>query len=178
MTPSQTAVMLADGSISRIGATIGTTTTAISMKSRKKPRRKITAMTMTNCAQKPPGRVGQEFLDQFFAAKRAEGRRQHRSAQQNDEDQRRGLRRLHHHAAQRVFDLVGSPAAPHERNQETRTTADGRQRNAEASWSVLMFLMLISKYSSANDNGDQRQQSPAPPAPAPFLPLASGGSRP
>ena len=57
MTPSQTAVILAEGSASRIGATIGTTTTAISMKSRKKPRTKITAMTMTNLVQKPPGRL-------------------------------------------------------------------------------------------------------------------------
>ncbi len=56
ITPSHTAVMLADGSASRIGATIGTTTTAISMKSRKKPSRKITAMTTTNWVQKPPGR--------------------------------------------------------------------------------------------------------------------------
>ena len=57
MTPSQTAVTLAEGSASRIGATIGTTTTAISMKSRKKPRMKITSMTMTNWVQKPPGRL-------------------------------------------------------------------------------------------------------------------------
>ena len=48
ITPSQTAVTLAVGSASRIGAMIGTTTTAISMKSRKKPRMKITAMTTTN----------------------------------------------------------------------------------------------------------------------------------
>ena len=56
ITPSHTAVTLADGSDSRIGATIGTTTTAISMKSRKKPRTKITAMTMMNCVQNPPGK--------------------------------------------------------------------------------------------------------------------------
>ncbi len=55
ITPSQTAVMFAVGSASRIGATIGTTTTAISMKSRKKPSTKITAMTMTNWVQNPPG---------------------------------------------------------------------------------------------------------------------------
>ncbi len=55
MTPSQTAVMLAEGSSSRIGATMGTTTTAISMKSRKKPRMKITAITTMNWVQKPPG---------------------------------------------------------------------------------------------------------------------------
>ena len=55
MTPSHTAVMLADGSVSRIGATMGTTTTAISMKSRKKPRMKITAITMMNWVQNPPG---------------------------------------------------------------------------------------------------------------------------
>ena len=34
---------------------MGTTTTAISMKSRKKPRMKITSMTMANWVQKPPG---------------------------------------------------------------------------------------------------------------------------
>ena len=56
ITPSHTAVTFADGSISRIGATIGTTTTAISMKSRKNPSKKITAMTTTNCVQNPPGR--------------------------------------------------------------------------------------------------------------------------
>ena len=55
MTPSHTAVTLAEGSARRIGATIGTTTTAISIKSRKKPSRKITAMTTTNWVQKPPG---------------------------------------------------------------------------------------------------------------------------
>jgi hypothetical protein len=57
ITPSHTAVMLACGSASRMGDTIGTTTTAISMKSRKKPSRKITAITMMNCAQNPPGRL-------------------------------------------------------------------------------------------------------------------------
>ncbi len=57
MTPSQTAVTFASGSISRIGVTIGTTTTTISMKSMKKPRMKITAMTMMNWVQKPPGSV-------------------------------------------------------------------------------------------------------------------------
>ena len=36
---------------------MGTTTTAISMKSRKNPRMKITAMTTMNWLQKPPGRV-------------------------------------------------------------------------------------------------------------------------
>ena len=56
ITPSHTAVTLADGSDNRIGETIGTTTTAISMKSRKKPKRKITTITTINCAQKPPGR--------------------------------------------------------------------------------------------------------------------------
>ena len=56
ITPSQTAVMLADGSASKIGATIGTTTTAISIKSRKKPSRNITSMTTINCAQNPPGK--------------------------------------------------------------------------------------------------------------------------
>ncbi len=55
MTPSQTAVIFAPGSISRIGATMGTTTTAISMKSRKKPSTKMTPITMMNCIQKPPG---------------------------------------------------------------------------------------------------------------------------
>ena len=38
-----------------MGATIGTTTTAISIKSKKKPSTKITAITITNFAQKPPG---------------------------------------------------------------------------------------------------------------------------
>ena len=55
ITPNQTAVILADGSARRIGAMIGTTTTAISMKSRKNPSRKITAMTTMNCVQNPPG---------------------------------------------------------------------------------------------------------------------------
>ena len=57
ITPNHTAVMLAPGSASRIGATMGITTTAISMKSRKNPSRKITAMTTTNCVQNPPGRL-------------------------------------------------------------------------------------------------------------------------
>ena len=56
MTPSQTAAMFAEGSASRAGAMIGTTTTAISMKSRKKPRRKITTITIANLAKKPPGK--------------------------------------------------------------------------------------------------------------------------
>ena len=47
--------MLAAGSASKIGATIGTTTTAISIKSRKKPKTNITAITIINFAQKPPG---------------------------------------------------------------------------------------------------------------------------
>ena len=55
MTPNQTAVTFALGSASRIGATMGTTTTAISRKSRKKPRRNITTMTTMNWVQKPPG---------------------------------------------------------------------------------------------------------------------------
>ena len=55
ITPNHTAVMFAEGSANKMGATIGTTTTAISMKSRKKPRIKITNITMTNCIQNPPG---------------------------------------------------------------------------------------------------------------------------
>ena len=47
--------MFADGSANNIGATIGTTTTAISIKSRKKPRMKITNITMINLDQNPPG---------------------------------------------------------------------------------------------------------------------------
>jgi len=38
-----------------MGATIGTTTTAISIKSRKNPKTKITAITIINFAQNPPG---------------------------------------------------------------------------------------------------------------------------
>ena len=57
ITPNHTAVMFAPGSASRIGATMGTTTTAISMKSRKNPSRKITTMTTMNCDQNPPGRL-------------------------------------------------------------------------------------------------------------------------
>ena len=40
----------------KIGATIGTTTTAISIKSRKNPSIKITNITITNLVQKPPGK--------------------------------------------------------------------------------------------------------------------------
>ena len=47
--------MFAAGSASKIGATIGTTTTAISIKSRKNPKTNITAITMINFAQNPPG---------------------------------------------------------------------------------------------------------------------------
>ena len=42
------------GSANKIGATIGTTTTAISIKSRKKPKRNITSITTMNCDQNPP----------------------------------------------------------------------------------------------------------------------------
>ena len=49
--------MFALGSANRMGATIGTTTTAISMKSRKNPKINITAMTTMNCDQNPPGRL-------------------------------------------------------------------------------------------------------------------------
>ena len=62
MTPSQTAVTFAPGSASRMGATIGTTTTEISIKSRKKPRMKMTAITVKNWPQKPPGRLVRKFL--------------------------------------------------------------------------------------------------------------------
>ena len=44
-----------------MGAIIGTTTTAISMKSRKKPNKKITAITTINCVQKPPGKSCKKF---------------------------------------------------------------------------------------------------------------------
>ena len=44
ITPSHTAVIFADGSANNIGATIGTTTTAISIKSRKNPRIKISTI--------------------------------------------------------------------------------------------------------------------------------------
>ena len=50
-------MILALGSASNIGATIGTTTTAISIKSKKNPRTKMTTMTTKNCTQKPPGRL-------------------------------------------------------------------------------------------------------------------------
>ena len=56
ITPSQIADTFASGSASRMGATIGTTTTAISMKSRKNPSAKITSITTMNWVQNPPGR--------------------------------------------------------------------------------------------------------------------------
>ena len=56
MTPSQIALIFAPGSANNIGAMIGTTTTAISIKSRKKPNKKITAITTINCVQNPPGK--------------------------------------------------------------------------------------------------------------------------
>ena len=55
ITPSHTAVIFAPGSINKIGATIGTTTTAISIKSRKKPKTNITIITIINWLQNPPG---------------------------------------------------------------------------------------------------------------------------
>ena len=62
ITPNQTAVILADGSANRIGATIGTTTTAISIKSKKKPKTNITAITIINLAQNPPGKEFKKSL--------------------------------------------------------------------------------------------------------------------
>ena len=41
---------------------IGTTTTAISIKSRKKPSKKITAITTINCVQNPPGKSWRKSL--------------------------------------------------------------------------------------------------------------------
>ena len=65
ITPNHTAVIFADGSASKIGATIGTTTTAISIKSRKKPNIKITNITIINFDQKPPGK---EFKYSFTSS--------------------------------------------------------------------------------------------------------------
>ena len=70
MTPSQTAVMFADGSASRIGATIGTTTTAISMKSRKKPRTKDHRHHGDKFGPESTGNAFEEMFDQFLTAKR------------------------------------------------------------------------------------------------------------
>ena len=56
ITPNQTAVIFALGSANSIGATIGTTTTAISIKSKKNPKTNITAITIRNLDQNPPGR--------------------------------------------------------------------------------------------------------------------------
>ena len=53
--------MFADGSANSMGATIGTTTTAISIKSRKNPRTNITAITIPNFAQNPPGNELRKF---------------------------------------------------------------------------------------------------------------------
>ena len=62
ITPSQTAVTFAPVSASSIGAIIGTTTTAISIKSRKNPSKNITIITTTNCVQNPPGRSCKKSL--------------------------------------------------------------------------------------------------------------------
>ncbi len=48
---------------------IGTTTTAISMKSRKKPSTKITAMTTTNLVMNPPGRLVKKSLTRISPPK-------------------------------------------------------------------------------------------------------------
>ena len=48
MTPNHIALTFAPGSANNIGAIIGTTTTAISIKSKKKPNTKITAITTIN----------------------------------------------------------------------------------------------------------------------------------
>ena len=53
---------LAPVSANNIGAIIGTTTTAISIKSRKNPSKKITIITTTNCVQKPPGKSCKKSL--------------------------------------------------------------------------------------------------------------------
>ena len=130
ITPSQTAVMLADGSISRIGATMGTTTTAISMKSRKKPSTKITAMTMMNCIQNPPGSEVRNSLTSSSPPKGAERRGQHGRTQQDDENQRGGLGSVDHHAVQRLVDAEGPPERPDDRDQERRR-CPGRQVDPE-----------------------------------------------
>ena len=62
ITPSQIALTFAPVSANKIGAIIGTTTTAISIKSRKKPKRKITAITTINWTQKPPGKSCRKSL--------------------------------------------------------------------------------------------------------------------
>ena len=62
ITPNQTAVTFAEVSAKSIGATIGTTTIAISMKSKKNPKTNITAMTTINCDQNPPGNPVKKFL--------------------------------------------------------------------------------------------------------------------
>ena len=41
---------------------MGTTTTAISIKSRKKPNTNMTAITTINCDQKPPGKLCRKSL--------------------------------------------------------------------------------------------------------------------
>ena len=62
ITPSHTAVTFADVSANSIGATIGTTTIAISIKSKKNPRTKMTAITTINWVQKPPGKLVKKSL--------------------------------------------------------------------------------------------------------------------
>ena len=56
------ALTLAPVSANNIGAIIGTTTTAISIKSKKNPKRNITVITTTNWIQNPPGKSCKKSL--------------------------------------------------------------------------------------------------------------------
>ena len=67
---------------------------------------------------KTAGQAVEKFPDKVLTSKRPEGGGQHCGSQQDDEDQRRGLRGFHHHALQSVVDLISSPAAPTQGNQQ------------------------------------------------------------
>ena len=182
ITPNHTAVMFAPGSTSRIGATMGMTTTAISMKSRKNPSRKITAMTTMNCVQNPPGQAGEVFAHQILAAEGAERGGQHGGADEDDEDHRGGLRGLEHHPLEGVPDGMGPPQAPEDGDEQSDGAHQG-QRDATHVFRTADALdvdVVEREYDQDFDDGDDRDdrgQERAAPAGGEPVPAHDHGPR-
>jgi len=109
---------------------------------------------------KTAGQAVEEFPDKVLTSKRPEGGGQHCGSQQDDEDQRGGLRGFHHHALQGVVDLVGSPAAPAEGNQQQdhRKHGEGHHHPIGAGLDVFDVDLKIRQQDANDGQRSEREE--------------------
>ena len=110
----------------------------------------------------------EELAHKLLPAKGAEGRGQHRSAEQNDKDKRSRLRCFHHNAVKRAISAEHPPATPCNRNNHQDRSNDTQCDTKLVLWRInrldVHFVVAehISQHEKRNQSEDRRHKCQLP----------------